>query len=64
MNLMDGIQAELSRARELLAHYRSIPTVGFETMVVSKAIDAAEECIENGDPVGMIQAYNNLKCLK
>lgn len=64
MNLMDGLQIELKRAKELLVTYQSIPTGGFGAMMIQQAIDSAETCIREGDTVGMVKAYGELKLLK
>ena len=64
MNLMDGLQIELERAKELLETYQSIPTGGFGAMVIQKAIDNAETCIHEGDTIGMIKTYGELKLLE
>ena len=64
MNLMDGLQTELKRAKELLVTYQSIPTGGFGAMMIQKAIDNAETCIREEDTVGMVPAYSELKLLE
>ena len=61
---MDGLNDELKRAKELLKVYQSIPTGGFGAMVIQKAIDNAETCIREGDTVGMVKTYGELKLLK
>ena len=63
MNLINGIQIELERAKELLATYQSIPSGAFGAMMIQQAIDFAETCIREGDTVGMIKAYQDLKSL-
>lgn len=64
MNLMDGLQIELERAKELLETYQSIPTSGFGAMVIQRVIDNAETCIREEDTVRMVKAYGELKLLK
>lgn len=64
MNLMDGLQIELERAKELLETYQSIPTGGFSAMVIQRVIDNAETCIREEDTVRMVKAYGELKLLK
>ena len=64
MNLIDGINSELTRARELLKLYEGIPTGGFGASVVRQAIKNAEMSIAHGDTVGMLGAYKALRALK
>lgn len=64
MNLMDGTQIELERVKELLKLYQSIPSGVFGAIMIQQAIDYAEECIREGDTVGMVKAYQDLKSLK
>lgn len=64
MNLMDGTQIELERVKELLKLYQSIPSGVFGAMMIQQAIDYAEECIREGDTVGMVKAYQDLKSLE
>ena len=64
MNLIDGLNHELTRAQELLKLYEGIPTGGFGAMVIIQAIKDAEKSIVHGDTVGMLQAYKRLKALE
>jgi hypothetical protein len=63
MNLIEGIQEELARNRELLAIYQSLPGGAgvFGAVVIDRAIKAAEEAMATGDTVAMIQAYKMLE---
>jgi len=64
MNLIEGIQKELNRARELKQVYDNIPTGFFGSAVIQQAINKAEKCISMGDTIGMMQAYEELKQLE
>ena len=64
MNLIDGLNEELERARELLEVYKSIPTGGFGAMVIREKIKHAEMSMQLGDTVGMLRAYGELQKLE
>jgi len=64
MNLIDGLNQELKRAKELKKSYESIPTGGFGVAVIRGAIQYAEKSIQTEDIVEMLKAYNNLQKLK
>ena len=64
MNLIDGLNIELKRAKKLLLVYQAIPTGGFGVMMTQQAIDTAETCMREEDTAGMIVAYGALKALK
>ena len=64
MNLIDGLNTELKRAKELLELYESIPTGGFGAAIIKQTIQDAECCIQLGDTVGMLDAYQRLQNLE
>lgn len=66
MNLVDGINEELNRARELLRLYEDLPPQSgwFGAAIVKQAIQHAESSIESLDPVEMLNAYEELKRLE
>ena len=64
MNLIEGLNSELTRARELLKLYEEIPTGGFGAMMIRQAIYDAEKSIAHGDTVGMLEAYKALEALE
>lgn len=64
MNLVDGLNEELERARELLEVYEGIPTGGFGAAVIRQAIKHAETSMQLGDTVEMLKAYGELKKLE
>jgi len=61
LNLIEGIQAELERNRELLKDYLEIPTGAFGATMIKLGIEAAEKAIAQGDTVQMLRCYNELK---
>lgn len=63
MNLIEGINEQLTRARELLKLYEGIPIGGFGA-AIRQAIKDAENSMANGDAVGMIRAYKAPEALK
>ena len=64
MNLIDGLNEQLTRARELLKLYEGIPTGGFGAMMIRQAIEHAESSMRDGDTVQMIFAYKALEKLE
>ena len=62
MNLVEGIQAELKRCRELREMYDDIgPAGAFGKMVIDQSLDEAEAALASGDAVRMIRAYADLQ---
>lgn len=64
MNLKDGLNTELKRAKELLEVYGSIPTGGFGATMIRQTIKDAESSMQLGDTVGMVKAYQRLQNLE
>jgi len=64
MNLIDGLNIELKRAKELLEVYESIPTGGFGAIMIKQTIKDAESSMQLGDTVGMLAAYQRLQNLE
>ena len=64
MNIIDGLNIELKRARELLEAYNSIPTGGFGVVSIQKIIDHAELSMQTGNTVEMVKAYTWLQKLE
>lgn len=63
-NLIDGLHKQLARARELQKLYDEIPGGGFGASMIAGTIQRAEQSIESGDVVDMVQAYNALEALE
>lgn len=61
MNIIEGIQEECNRCRELKKEYDLIPTGGFGAFSIQQAIDEGEKSIASGDVVEMLAAYKELK---
>lgn len=64
MNLIEGLNTELLRAKQLQEAYETIPTGVFGAAVVRASIDHAELSIKTDDLVEMVKAYNALKNLR
>ena len=64
MNLLDGLNYELTRARELLEVYERIPAGTFGATVIRQAIKHAESSMQDGDTVEMVRAYKALERLE
>lgn len=61
MNMIEAIQKEQKRVRELLTQYEAIPEGAFGAMMLKQALKAGDVSIATGDVVGMITALQNLK---
>lgn len=61
MNLIEGLQEELKRNRELLQLYEEIPSGQFGAAMIKLAINNAEKAMAEGDTVKMMQCYKELK---
>ena len=64
MNLIDGLNIELKRAKELLEVYESIPTGGFGAAMIKQTIEDTESCMQTGNTVEMMKAYQRLQNLE
>lgn len=64
MNLIDGLNIELKRAKELLELYESIPTGGFGAAMIKQTINHAELSMQTGNTVEMVKAYQRLQNLE
>ena len=61
MDLLQGLEKELARNREILEMYKEIPTGVFGATMIQMAIDKADKAIADGDVVAMMAAYSELK---
>ena len=61
MNLIEGIQSEQKRCRDLKALYDSIPTGGFGSIMIQDTLDRSDRAIASGDCVEMLKVYQELK---
>lgn len=62
MNLIEGIQYECSRARELVQAYEEIGAAGvFGKTVIEQAIREGEAAIASGDVTRMLRAFKALE---
>ncbi|MCJ7694311.1 MAG: hypothetical protein MUO40_02695 [Anaerolineaceae bacterium] len=61
MDLIDGLNIELNRAKELLTLYESIPTGGFGAMIIKQTIEHAELSMQTSNAVEMVKAYAALE---
>jgi len=60
MNLIEGIQQQMNRCRELSDVYAEIPTGFYGKAVIDNAIKEGEASIASGDCVRMLRAYKQL----
>lgn len=61
MNLVEGIQAEMNRCRELADEYRAIPTGQFGLAMILADIREGEAALASGDVIRMLKAYDALQ---
>ena len=65
MNLIEGLQKEMNRCRELLKQYEAVGPVGaFAKNMIQGDIRRAEDTIAHGDTVEMLAAYKQLQGCK
>ena len=60
-NLIEGLQRELERNREILSIYESIPQGKFGALMIRQVIKRAESAIASDDVVQMIACYKELQ---
>lgn len=60
-NLIEGIQSQTNRCREVLKIYEELPTGEFGAMMIKQSIKAAETAIAGGDVVEMLRCYKDLE---
>lgn len=66
-NLIEGIQQECNRCRDLLKQYEHpeiAPTAGFAVAMIQQDIKEGEDSIASGDVGRMIKAFAALKDCK
>jgi len=62
VNLIEGIQQQCNRCRELIQQYESIGPAGvFGAAMIRGDIKDAEDAIASGDVVEMLRAYKILE---
>ena len=61
MNLIEGLQEELDRNRELLKMYEEIPAGAFGATMIRQSIKRAETAMANGDTIEMIRCFKELQ---
>lgn len=61
MNLIDGLQQEMNRVREIVKIYEEMPYGNFAASLMKLKIKEAETAISSGEIVKMIQSYQSLK---
>ncbi len=62
MNLIESLQNELNRCRELVVEYDAMGPVGvFAKTMITQEIKEAEKMISTGDTIGMLRLYEQLQ---
>ena len=60
-NLVRGLHDQIVRCKDLIKRYEEIPTGGFALMMLKPAVAHAENALNVGDVVEMIQCYKELE---
>ena len=62
-NLVNGIQSEMSRCRELVPLYEQIPNGAgvLGAHIIKQTISASEKAIADGDTIAMLKCYEVLR---
>lgn len=60
-NLIEGIQRQCNRCRDLVTVYEEIPTGAFGKAAIQACIDEGEASIASGDAVRMLRAFKRLE---
>lgn len=64
MNLIEGLQSEMNRVREIIKEYEDPILKGagkFASAMMEISIQAAEAAIATGDPIDMMAALTELQ---
>lgn len=61
MNLIEGLQEEMNRVREIVTEYEAIPAGRFAAEMMKNAIKQAEETIATGDTIEMMRSLKSLQ---
>ena len=61
MNLIEELQSEMNRVREIITEYEAIPGGQFAASFMRRDVDAAENAIATGDTIWMMRALVALR---
>jgi len=63
MNLIEGLQEQMNRVREIISEYDSLPNNAgaLASGFMKISIKNAEKAIANGDTIAMLAAFEDLK---
>lgn len=63
MNLIEGLQSEMNRVRDIIAEYESLPkgAVRFAAAVMRADIEVAENAIATGNTIAMMRQLESLR---
>jgi len=64
MNLIEGLQDQISRAKKLKDFYDGIPSGSFGSAAIASSIRDAEHYMAIGDTVAMLDAYKRLEAIE
>jgi len=59
--LGDALPREMTRVRELIPRYESVPMGGLAANMMRHSLDRAQIALAHGDVVAMIRCYKDLK---
>ncbi len=60
-NLIEAMQSEISRCKELIKTYEEIPTGGFGAAMIKQSVEAAEKALASDDTVKMVLCLKDLR---
>lgn len=60
-NLIDSLNDEIKRCKELLGMYQGIPQGAFGAIMIKQDIQRAEKAMAEGDTVEMIKCFRTLQ---
>jgi molybdopterin converting factor small subunit len=61
MNLIEGLQKEIHRNRNLVKIYNEVPNGAFASIMINQDIVDAERAMAEGDTIAMIRLFETLQ---
>jgi hypothetical protein len=61
MNLIEGLQKEIQRNRNLVKIYNEVPKGVFASIMINQDIVDAERAMAEGDTIAMIRLFETLQ---
>ena len=61
MNLIEGLQKEIQRNRNLVKIYNEVPNGAFASIMINQDIVDAERAMAEGDTIVMVRLFDTLQ---